>query len=173
MTKSHLIKVDAARTTICLNTAKIPEAIKLLKEISIFVQIKKIIVPMRNFIFLILLAHGFLHLPWFVRTFTKFNKYQLQVGWYWLVSFFLFSTTAVVFRFDMNAWYYLGMAALLVSQYAIIMNWEQTKTGTLINIIILVLIILTACSQRYFLQHNIKGTISAVVAGKPHSCFVC
>jgi hypothetical protein len=104
-----------------------------------------------------------------VRGNLKENKMALQSGWYWLFSFFLFLTTALVFRFDMNAWYYLGLVSIFVSQYAIVLNWERTKTGTAINIIILVLIILTAYSQRYFLQHNVKGTISSMMPLKDYA----
>lgn len=119
---------------------------------------------MRTFIFLILLLHGVLHLPGFIRINAALpDGVWPRKGWYWLMSFLLFTATAIVFLFDMKHWPYLGALSVGVSQYAIIMNWSRTKTGTAVNLVILILVILVACGEREFLKHNVKQTISLVV----------
>lgn len=117
---------------------------------------------MRTFLFLILLLHGLLHLPGYLRM----NRDQAQKlplrGWYWLAAFILFLSAALLFKFDQSPWPYVALCALCISQYGIVRNWRRTKSGTVVNLIIFVVAITVLFGARDVLHYNRKQVISQV-----------
>jgi hypothetical protein len=63
-------------------------------------------------------------------------------GIIWLAAFLLFTASAISFLSKYEYWWVIGMLAVLVSQFLIIVYWSDAKYGTIINVIILVATIL-------------------------------
>jgi hypothetical protein len=61
---------------------------------------------------------------------------------FWIVSYALFLTTAILFMLYNHYWWIPAVAGVLLSQILIIVNWQEAKYGTITNIIILMSIVL-------------------------------
>lgn len=97
---------------------------------------------MKLFFEIFLIAHGLLHLPAFVRSFfsestSKAGKFSTKVlGILWLIAALLFFCTAGLLHYNNNFWRMVSVMAILVSQFDIITRWKETKSGTLVNLLI-------------------------------------
>ncbi|QTA37473.1 hypothetical protein JYK00_06970 [Thermosipho ferrireducens] len=96
----------------------------------------------------LLVFHGLIHLIGFAKAFqiAKISEITQNisrpVGVLWLISFLLFITTATLFLFKNNLWWLLAILAVILSQTLVIMYWQDTKYGSIPNIIILVIAII-------------------------------
>ena len=96
----------------------------------------------------VVLIHGIIHLMGFVKAFfsTEINKQMLgiskPIGALWLIVFILFIVVSATFL-NNKKWFYVAFAAVLISQFLIITAWQDAKFGTIINILILIVAILT------------------------------
>ncbi|WP_299124252.1 DUF6544 family protein [uncultured Winogradskyella sp.] len=86
--------------------------------------------------------HGLIHLMGLVSAFlsTSIEKQVLgiskPIGALWLITFILFTVSAFQFLSNKH-WFYLGITSAIVSQTLIIIAWNDTKLGTILNLIIL------------------------------------
>jgi Family of unknown function (DUF6920) len=91
----------------------------------------------------LLLMHGIIHLKGFVDAFfsSGINQQVLgiskPVGSFWLITFVLFIISFLQYLSDKN-WFYTAFIAVILSQILIIMNWDEAKYGSILNIIIFV-----------------------------------
>lgn len=99
---------------------------------------------MLRFIFaFIVLIHGAIHLMGFAKAygFGVFPQLTKEIskpaGALWLVSALMLVTTGALFLLKKD-WWWLGLAAVLLSQYLIVTVWQDAKFGTLANLILLV-----------------------------------
>jgi len=96
----------------------------------------------------VLIIHGLIHLMGFVKAFQLAKINQLTqtihkpIGLLWLISALLFITAAVIFLLKNDWWWMIAVPALVLSQLLIFMYWQNTKYGTIANVIILVGIII-------------------------------
>jgi hypothetical protein len=102
----------------------------------------------------ILVIHGLLHLLGFVKAFfeTDINRQVLGVskpiGSIWLVTFIMFMVICIHFL-TRKRWFYLAFIAVFVSQILIVLSWNESKYGTITNIIILLVGISAFASHRF------------------------
>jgi len=64
------------------------------------------------------------------------------IGIIWLISTLLFIAVAAIFLLKNDWWWMIAIPAFVLSQLLIIMYWQDTKYGTLANVIILVGIVI-------------------------------
>jgi len=108
-----------------------------------------------SFIFLIA-VHGLIHIMGYFKAFDPAKVPQLiqgiskPVGILWLAVAILFLATALLFMLNVDWWWALGIVSIVLSQAVIISNWTDAKFGTIPNLIILVVIILSMGS--YFFE---------------------
>jgi len=67
----------------------------------------------------------------------------------WLLTAFIFITTAILFLLKKDAWLFFGVAAVIISQILIFTVWQDAKFGTIANVIILVAIVLNYGSYQF------------------------
>ncbi len=94
--------------------------------------------------FAILLSlHGLIHLMGLLKAFgfaeipqlsQNFSKPQ---GLLWLAVALAFITIGILFLLKNNLWFWIAIAAVVVSQVLIFVNWQDAKFGTLANLIVL------------------------------------
>ncbi len=102
-----------------------------------FVQMKVILI-------LLLLFHGLIHLMGFAKAFNLAQVSQLTqpitrtAGGLWLLASALFLIALGLYVTSRSTWYILAGAAIVVSQVLILLQWKDTKYGTIPNVIILV-----------------------------------
>ena len=100
-----------------------------------------------------LIAHGLLHLPAFIRSFfgeptPKARETASKgLGILWLTASLLFFCTAGLLHYDNDYWWTVAVSAITISQLDIITRWKETKSGTLVNLVIAVV--------TYTVAHNL------------------
>lgn len=111
----------------------------------------------RYFFALIVLIHGLIHLMGFVNQwnlkkinqFTGITFFQVSenlskfFGVLWLLTALVFIISAAGFLADKDWWTVIGLAAIIISQFLIIVYWKDARAGTIANIIILVVIVIS------------------------------
>jgi hypothetical protein len=87
--------------------------------------------------------HGLIHLMGFAKAYGLAQITQLTkeitkpVGALWLAATLLLITTALLFLLRKDSWWLLAILGVLVSQVLIIFYWQDTRFGTIINIVVL------------------------------------
>lgn len=99
---------------------------------------------MRIVFLIIVLIHGLIHLLGFVKGFG-FNEVKeltlpisKPLGFVWLTATVLFLTYGISYVANSKYAWFVGLAAVIISQILVIMFWEDAKFGTIPNILILV-----------------------------------
>ncbi|MCM4161557.1 hypothetical protein FHG64_11620 [Antarcticibacterium flavum] len=94
---------------------------------------------------IILLLHGLLHFIGFAKAYKLASLPQLELsvsrslGTLWLIAGIIFLLALVLFILDKKFWPFFALAGVLISQSLIIISWQDTKFGTILNIIILLM----------------------------------
>jgi len=102
----------------------------------------------------IVLIHGLIHLMGFVRAYflTEVNKQVLGIsepmGAVWLVIAILFIAISASYLKN-GKWFYLALFAIFISQLLIIASWRDTKFGTILNVIILLVAISAFANDQF------------------------
>jgi hypothetical protein len=98
-----------------------------------------------NIAFIILmLLHGCVHLPGFLKAFhlAEFSQLKQQItrpaGILWLMTALLFLVASLLLSFHSNSWWIAAAAAVALSQFIIIRQWDDAKFGTIANVIIFI-----------------------------------
>jgi len=92
----------------------------------------------------LLILHGALHLPGFIKAFqpASFRALNLAVsrdnGILWLTAAILFVTAGILFVLQFSWWWMFCFSGIIISQYLIINYWSAAKFGTVANVIMLV-----------------------------------
>jgi len=98
---------------------------------------------------IIIVIHGLIHLLGFFKAFEIGNITELSsgvsrsTGIIWLIVSLLFVITGLAYIFNHNSWIYLGFIAVILSQILIFTVWNDAKFGTIANLIILVVALLS------------------------------
>ncbi|NWF89671.1 MAG: hypothetical protein HXY50_09440 [Ignavibacteriaceae bacterium] len=102
---------------------------------------------MKWFFFSIVIIHAFIHALGFLKSFklAEINQLTQQIskpmGILWLIALILFLAAAIQLMIDHNLWWLTGLAAVILSQFLIILFWQDAKFGTIANIIVLLSVI--------------------------------
>jgi len=102
---------------------------------------------MRTALYIVLFFHSVFHLLGFLKAFDLVKLDQLTIsipkikGLMWLAATILFFSAIVLMILNLNSWIALSAIAIALSQYLIFTTWHDTKNGTFINILFLVLVI--------------------------------
>ncbi|MDZ4680855.1 MAG: DUF6544 family protein [Saprospiraceae bacterium] len=105
---------------------------------------------MLKFIFIaIALIHGLIHFMGFAKAFGYGNTTQLTkeiskpAGVFWMLTAWLFIAVVALFLFKIENWWALGIIAAVVSQVLIFSIWQDAKFGTIANVLVLVVSLLS------------------------------
>lgn len=79
------------------------------------------------------------------------------LGTLWLLSAILFLFSAVMFATSKSWWGFVAILAVLLSQILIILSWPDAKFGTIPNIIILLVAVVSIGS--FFIQSRFETTV--------------
>ncbi len=98
---------------------------------------------------LLMVFHGFIHLLGFLKAFQIAEMEELkqpvtrQRGIFWLTAFILFLITAILYISQLWYWMIFAIISAIISQSLIITSWEDAKFGTIPNIFLLLLLVLS------------------------------
>ena len=106
------------------------------------------------FVFL-LVVHGLIHGMGFVKAFDWFpittlhrNIGKLE-GAFWLLTTLLFVAAGILYFIDLKSWIIIAGISILLSQFLIILNWNEARFGTIINVLVLVILVLQYSAARF------------------------
>ena len=97
----------------------------------------------------IVVIHGLIHLLGFIKAYNIVSSNLLSqtiskpVGILWLIVTVMFMMVAVLFFLKNDYWLGFGIIAVVLSEFLIIMAWQDAKFGTIPNIIILLVLVLS------------------------------
>ncbi len=120
-------------------------------------------INMKVLLTIIIIFHGLIHLPGFVKAFDLAKIPALTsksiilisasgtrlLGILWLVATILFLLTAISYIWHNKYWWIAGLAAVAISQILIILYWKDAKFGTIANVIILFPLIISLFAARF------------------------
>lgn len=101
------------------------------------------------------LFHGLIHFMGFARAFDYGNMKQLTlpvskpVGMIWMATAFLFIATVILYLMKKEYWWMVVVPAVIISQIVILLSWKDAKFGTIANLIILVVAILSFTEMQF------------------------
>ncbi|HMU03682.1 MAG TPA: hypothetical protein PJ990_08670 [Saprospiraceae bacterium] len=114
---------------------------------------------------IIIILHGLIHLMGFVKAYGYADVSALKreiskpMGIIWLVATVLFVTTAILFAFGNDAWVYVGIASMIVSQAMIWMYWQDAKLGSIVNVLVLIVVFSSFFHQDF--KYKYKREVTA------------
>lgn len=107
-----------------------------------------------TFVFIVLI-HGLIHFIGFAKAFNYGDMKQLTipfskpVGVLWIAVAFLFIVTSVLFLLKKEYWWIVAITAAVLSQIVIVISWKDAKFGTLANLIVLIVAVLSFTALRF------------------------
>ena len=110
---------------------------------------------LKNIFSFVIVIHGLIHFIGFAKAFNYGNITQISkeiskpIGMLWLLAAFLFIAATILFLVKKDTWIFVGLAAVIISQILIFTVWKDAKFGTIANIIILVVAILSWGSYHF------------------------
>lgn len=115
---------------------------------------------MNLFFLLFILFHGLIHVIGFLHAYRIAEISQLTIeiskpiGTIWLLTALLFVLVAFLWFFQIEWWWIPAFICIFSSQVLIILTWQDSKFGTIPNVIILVIAILAMAVWLFNLQTN-------------------
>ncbi|MBL8959492.1 MAG: hypothetical protein JNJ98_06555 [Gemmatimonadetes bacterium] len=92
----------------------------------------------------LLVLHGVIHLPGFVKGVGLGDVPQLRdpitarEGWVWFAAALAFLAAATLWLLSSRQWPWVAAVAVLLSQALILRSWGDARAGTLVNLIVLI-----------------------------------
>lgn len=118
---------------------------------------------MKWIFFSVIITHALIHLLGFLKAFQLAEINQLTqniskpMGILWLIAIILFLAAAIQLISHHDLWWITALAAVILSQVLIILFWQDAKFGTIANMTILFLVIISAGS--YFLEQKFNQVV--------------
>jgi hypothetical protein len=115
---------------------------------------------MRATFFIFMLIHGVIHAFGFLKVFSFVDANQLAhailrpVGMFWLMGSGLFLAASLLGAFSNYNWSWIAIIGIIVSQILMVYFWQDTKFGTVANVIILIGVIIQYASSEYHLKYE-------------------
>lgn len=97
---------------------------------------------MKIVIIAVMILHGVIHSLGFIKAFRIAEVPQIEQpipkasGMLWLLAGLLFIFSAILFSIDRQWWWMFSVLAVVISQYLIVNDWNDSKLGTVANIIV-------------------------------------
>jgi hypothetical protein len=110
---------------------------------------------MRTVFIIILVLHGLIHFMGFSKAFNmvEIKELTLQIsrpmGILWLLAGLLFLVSLAFYLAGNEVWWIVAIPALVLSQWLIILYWQDAKFGTIANAIILVVAIIAGAGWNF------------------------
>lgn len=110
---------------------------------------------MKFIIAVLILFHGLIHFMGFAKALNYGDMKQLTipiskpVGMMWMATAFIFIATVILFLMKKEYWWMIAVPAVIISQIVIVMSWKDAKFGTIANILILIVAILSWGSSHF------------------------
>lgn len=105
---------------------------------------------MTRLIFIVIvIVHGLIHLLGFLKAFELANISDLTqsitrpLGILWLITALLFVTAALTFAFKNDWWWVIALMAVVLSQILVVTSWQDAKFGSIPNLLVLVVVLLS------------------------------
>lgn len=117
---------------------------------------------MRIFFLLVVVLHGLIHLLGFVKGFDFKEVKELTLpisrpmGLFWLTATALFLIYGILYFANSKYAWLVGMGAVVISQILVILFWKDAKFGTIPNLIILVVSLVSLGSYLLKSEFNNK-----------------
>jgi hypothetical protein len=114
----------------------------------------------RTLFTIFLILHGLIHLMGFSKAFHFAEISQLTQpiskpsGLLWLLATMLLIMTAIAFALQKDWWWQVSFVAILVSQVAIFTSWQNARFGTIANIILLFITIISFLGWSFFRSYE-------------------
>lgn len=109
------------------------------------------------------IIHALIHTLGFLKSFNLAKVEQLLIpisrplGALWLLSFMLLSLSATLIAISKNWWGIVAIPAVILSQFLIILSWSDAKFGTIPNIIIFLVALVSIGS--FLLQYRFENVV--------------
>lgn len=119
---------------------------------------------MKYLFILLLLIHGIIHVMGFTKAFNLGRQNLLTdniskpAGFFWLITMLIFIAAAIVYIIKAPYWPELAMTAVIISQLLIILSWKDAKAGTILNIILFTVALVSFAADRFHQQVNKEVT---------------
>ncbi len=126
---------------------------------------------MKWILFFLVIIHAVIHLLGFLKAFGFAEINQLTqniskpIGILWLIALILFLIAAIQFISNHDLWWITALAAVILSQVLIILFWQDAKFGTITNIIILLVAIVSFADWSF--NRDVKNEIAEMLAQNP------
>lgn len=122
---------------------------------------------MRILFAIILFLHLLIHLIGFAKanhwlTIAQDSNISGTQGFLWLSVSILLLVTAVFFLLHKPIWIILAIPVVIISQVLIILNWNETKFGSILNLIILIVVIVSIAGWDFENSYK-KDKVNAIL----------
>ncbi|HJW17173.1 MAG TPA: DUF6544 family protein [Flavisolibacter sp.] len=115
---------------------------------------------MKTVLIILVFFHGLLHLPGFSKAFSDAYVPCISInisrfnGMLWLTAALLMISTALLYFLKKEWWWIPAIVGLLLSQYLILLNWHEAKFGTIINVLLLFVILISVATAFFKAQYQ-------------------
>ena len=98
---------------------------------------------------IMIFMHGLLHLMGYSKAFQYSGIEHIKahisrpIGILWIMGCLSFIGTGVLFLLNSDYWQMAGFVSIILSEIAIIIGWQNTRYGTIVNVLILTVIIIS------------------------------
>ncbi|MCH4824450.1 hypothetical protein ML462_14855 [Gramella lutea] len=127
---------------------------------------------MRVLFAILLIIHMLIHIlgfAWSRLYASEFAQVPATQSLLWFLATVLISVTTILFIRKKPTWVLLAIPALITSQLLIYLNWDAAKYGSILNLIILLVIIISIAGWKFeksFKKDKIDAIIANSVSGK-------
>jgi hypothetical protein len=103
---------------------------------------------MKEILMTLMILHGIIHLLGFAKSaqIKELDQFTVNIskpfGFLWLIVAILFIASTIGILLNEDWWLYIAILSVISSQFLIIKYWVDAKTGTIINLLILVVLLI-------------------------------
>jgi hypothetical protein len=118
---------------------------------------------MKIILVVLLLLHGVIHLMGYLGSIGVKTSQTVPLaiskvsGYFWLSVALVFVITSVLLIANFQLWSWLTIIGITISQVLIIAQWKEAKAGTLINVVLLVVALISIAGHQW--QNRIKKEV--------------
>ncbi len=122
---------------------------------------------MKNFIAILLVVHGAIHLLGFFKGMGRMKNTMLTqpiggtLAIFWGISFLLFLISVYFFYYHPFLWPPITFLAIAISQILIFLSWSDTKYGTILNLIFLLIAIAHTATNQF--DKSVKQEVRTIL----------
>jgi len=126
---------------------------------------------MRLALVFVVVIHGLIHLLGFVKAFhlAHVNEFTQPLskasGILWLLATFLFLYSAAGILFRKEWWWLVALGAVILSQILIVGQWQDAKSGSVLNVLILAAAIIGYAGWNFYrsYQQDVHSALSKAI----------